>query len=446
MDINNFKYVVNEAKENEVCDIRFFDSVNEYTSNTFISEFLWLESYVKPSKIRVLINSGGGSVLYGMSMFSVIRNSSIPTECINEGLAASISSIVWAAGDKSLMRDYAILMIHNPFCPSSNETEDSCKTKNEVKEEPDYVKAFRQQIEMIYMKRWGFSKTKVKAIMEGKEGADGTFFTADEAVKAGIITSDSIIKTDKQKISRVKNAIEGVTDSQDLIDTITSVCNNLSIENTELEENKPSTYSIPNLNKNNNLTKIENKTKTKNMNENDKTVDFSFGAVVASLGFKEKTDVSQVMARITELIGIENELKEAKQVIDSLKIEKTGEITKNQNLTQELNSVKAQLKTYQDAEKEALNQSILDMVQNAIDAGKIEDSAKSTWVDMATKNFDLAKSTLDSIPARQKISTEIENDSDNIANIQDSLTTAEAKIAEEISSVVGKDFKFKTID
>ena len=98
-----------------------------------IRNFLWVESYIKPSKIRVLINSSGGSVLYGMSIFSVIRNSSIPTECINEGLAASMGSIVWAAGDKSLMRDYAILMIHNPF--------DSTEDNKDTEGEPDYVKS-----------------------------------------------------------------------------------------------------------------------------------------------------------------------------------------------------------------------------------------------------------------------------------------------------------------
>ena len=100
MNTSKFKYVVGEAKENEVCDIRLFCDIDEYTANSFNSEFLWVESYIKPSKIRVLINSSGGSVLYGMSIFSVIRNSSIPTECINEGLAASMGSIVWAAGDE----------------------------------------------------------------------------------------------------------------------------------------------------------------------------------------------------------------------------------------------------------------------------------------------------------------------------------------------------------
>ena len=173
------------------------------------------------------------------------------------------------------------------------------------------------------------------------------------------------------------------------------------------------------------------------------TIDFNFGAVVASLGFKEKVEVPQVMARITELVNVENKLNEANQTIDSLKIEKAGEVTKNQNLTKELENVKAELQAYKDAEKKAMSQKIESMVQDAINAGKIEDSAKQNWIDMATKNFDLAKATLDSIPARDKISTEIEND--NVEKVKDSVQTVEAQMAKQVEAVVGKDFTFGSL-
>ena len=42
-----------------------------------------------------------------------------------------------------------------------------------------------------------------------------------------------------------------------------------------------------------------------------------------------------------------------------------------------------------------MSQKIESMVQDAINTGKIEDSAKQNWIDMPTKNFDLAKATLD---------------------------------------------------
>ena len=53
MDITKFKYVVNEAKTDEVCDIRFFDSVNEYTANTFNSVFITIEQPKLIRNIRV---------------------------------------------------------------------------------------------------------------------------------------------------------------------------------------------------------------------------------------------------------------------------------------------------------------------------------------------------------------------------------------------------------
>ena len=45
----------------------------------------------------------------------------IRDRCINEGMAASMGSVLWAAGERSLMRDYAILMIHNPFLLSAED-------------------------------------------------------------------------------------------------------------------------------------------------------------------------------------------------------------------------------------------------------------------------------------------------------------------------------------
>ncbi|MFR9543595.1 MAG: ATP-dependent Clp protease proteolytic subunit, partial [Rikenellaceae bacterium] len=121
MDISQAKFVVGEAVEGEIATIRFFGRVSESSTSQFNAEFDFLENCIRPKLIRVLINSEGGSVLYGMTTYSTIQNSKIPTECIIEGMAASMGSIIWAAGTRSLMRDYSILMIHNPFQPDSKE-------------------------------------------------------------------------------------------------------------------------------------------------------------------------------------------------------------------------------------------------------------------------------------------------------------------------------------
>ena len=176
MKNNQFKHIVGEVTPHGNCDIRLFGEIDEWTAQSFVNEFLWLED-MSPKKINIHINSVGGEVVSAMSIYSMIANCQYPTICINEGLAASAASIIWAASDKSMMRDYAILMIHNPFtepdeeeeedpddgCKKKCETDDGCKKECEcddpddgckTKDEDPALKAFRTQIETIYEKRF----------------------------------------------------------------------------------------------------------------------------------------------------------------------------------------------------------------------------------------------------------------------------------------------------
>ena len=143
MSTEELQYVVGEAKTGEPSVIRFFGRITEETTSQFNDEFDFLENIIRPSCIRVLINSEGGSVLYGMSTYSTIANAKVDTECVIEGVAASMASVIWAAGKRSLMRDYAILMIHNPILPD-----------NDGEEPSDMLLAFTRQIETIYRKRF----------------------------------------------------------------------------------------------------------------------------------------------------------------------------------------------------------------------------------------------------------------------------------------------------
>ena len=201
MSTEELQYVVGEAKTGEPAVIRFFGRITEETTSRFNDEFDFLENIIRPSCIRVLINSEGGSVLYGMSTYSTIANAKVDTECVIEGVAASMASIIWAAGKRSLMRDYAILMIHNPILPD-----------NDGEEPSDMLLAFTRQIETIYRKRFGLNKEHVRAIMDGQAGKDGTYFDAQAAVKAGIIPSENIIRTSKQLCRKVHDEIAGLAD------------------------------------------------------------------------------------------------------------------------------------------------------------------------------------------------------------------------------------------
>lgn len=67
--------------------MRFYGRIDEESTRCFNDEFLWVQDYIKPSKIIISINSEGGSVLYGMGTFAIIQQCPIEVETIIEGLA-----------------------------------------------------------------------------------------------------------------------------------------------------------------------------------------------------------------------------------------------------------------------------------------------------------------------------------------------------------------------
>lgn len=419
MDVNNLKYVVGKAETNQPAIIRFFGSVDSFSTDCFNEEFLWLQDYVKPSKIVVLINSDGGSVMYGMSTFSIIQSCPIEVDCIIEGIAASMGSVIWAAGDHLYMHDYSILMIHDPFV-YDNDNEDA-NIKN-------MVNAFRKQIETIYVKRFGLSKDKVRAIMDGEGDADGTYLSAKEAVDAGILPATNIIKTSKQVVEKVKSQIEGVK-------SVASICDIMNSALKEVDENKLLSEVVSIRTQNNqNFNPVVTGQEQNTMKENENV---QFNAVTAQLGLEAETSLQSVSARITQLINAESELKNVKNELGELKIKFKGKETEVANLQKNLSDVEGQLKVYKDAEEKARNASIDAMVEDAIKAGKIDAGSKEDWVGMAKANLDMVKKTLDSIPGRDNIVDEIAKDPENKNDAEKAMKDVNAKLAEKVKAVVG---------
>ena len=411
MDINTLQYVVGEVKADAPATIRFFGRVTEESTSRFNDEFDFLENIIRPSCIRVLINSEGGSVLYGMSTYSTIANSKVDTECIIEGVAASMASIIWAAGKRSLMRDYAILMIHNPMVPSDDD--DDVDTS-------DMVKAFTKQIETIYRKRFGLKVEHVRSIMDGEAGKDGTYFDAQSAVKAGIIPAENVIHTSKQLCDKVHNEVATMTDTT----AIQELMSRVSAENKLFENNIPTLKQTVN-----------------DMANENKTQGFEFGAIAASLGMKD-SDVKDVMARISELATIESKYKETQKSLSDAQTVIAGKEATIQNLQKELSVATSKLTAFEKKEKDEMTARIETLVEDAINAGKIDREAKAEWVKMAESNLSLAESTLASIPAREKISEEIAKDPENVQAAATAAKTAEEMMAEKVNEVVGADFKF----
>lgn len=414
MTKEDLKYVEGRVVAGQPADICFYDDVDRWNCNQFLAEFDWLIENT-PSKIRVHINSCGGSVVDGIGVFSKIIDCKIPTECIVDGIAASMGSVIWAAGDEVYMKDYALLMVHNPFIESNG-----TKTQNSVTD------AFTKQLKTIYAKRFGFDEEKIESIMNGLPGDDGTFFTANEAVENGFLPKEHIIETPVAERSQVEAALKGeknMAKIKAIMDLAVIAPFNQAIN--EKDNNSP----------------IKQK-----MKENEMTV------FAALLGINsEKATVDSVTDSIKALQNKAKEFETLKASYDTLKKEHGNMETEFaaakasvQNLTADLKKANDDLKVYKDAEKAAFEQKVNDLVDGAIESCKINKEDKESWVEMAKNNFDLAKKALDSIPAREKVSDSINQDEKKTA--QEAMKSEEEKVMAKVDEVVGKEFKFRTMD
>lgn len=421
MDINNLQYVVGEARENEIATIRFFGRITEESTSRFNEEFDFLENIVRPSCIRILINSEGGSVLYGMSTYSTIRNSKVDTECVIEGMAASMASIIWAAGSRSLMRDYAILLIHNPMLPESKDEQPS-----------DMVLAFTRQIETIYRKRFGLKAEHIRSIMDGETDKDGTFFDAAGAVKAGIIPAENVLQTTKQLCDKVRNEINTNAD----IPHIEALMNRICAEAPSLDsENKPFSTVLPTLNEKENST---------DMNE-EKKVSLEYGAVAAALGMQDQYEVKDVMSRVSDLIAIEAKYKETDKSLADAQTVIAGKDATIQNMQTDLDAANARLGEYERKEEAERQARIKELVAGARKAGKITLESMAQWEEMADTNYDLVERTLSNIPAREQISKEIATDPTNVQATLEATRSAAELMTEKVTEVIGSKFEFKKL-
>jgi ATP-dependent protease ClpP protease subunit len=79
----------------------------------FQEELMYLDTLGK-KRIQVWINSPGGSIMQAMNIFSAILKSKTPVDTYNVGVCASSGGLVFMAGRKRIMSDYAQFMTHPP--------------------------------------------------------------------------------------------------------------------------------------------------------------------------------------------------------------------------------------------------------------------------------------------------------------------------------------------
>lgn len=96
--------------------IMLTDEVNDATASLVVAQLLYLEGQDSEKDINLYINSPGGSVTAGMSIYDTMQYIKCDVSTICMGLGASMGAFLLAAGTKG--KRYALpnaqIMIHQP--------------------------------------------------------------------------------------------------------------------------------------------------------------------------------------------------------------------------------------------------------------------------------------------------------------------------------------------
>jgi ATP-dependent Clp protease, protease subunit len=135
--------------------------VNDATANLVVAQMLFLESENPDKDIFLYINSPGGSVSAGLSIYDTMNfiKPDVSTLCM--GMAASMGSFLLMAGAKGKRAALpnSRVMIHQPSGGAQGQASDIEIQAREI------IKT-REQLNRIYAERTGQSVEKIAADME----------------------------------------------------------------------------------------------------------------------------------------------------------------------------------------------------------------------------------------------------------------------------------------
>ena len=151
--------------------------VNDQSANVVVAQLLFLESENPDKDISFYINSPGGSVSAGMSIFDTMQfiKPDVSTLCM--GIAASMGAFLLAAGAKG--KRFALpnsrVMIHQPSGGAQGQATD-------IEIQAREILKLRESLNNILAERTGQSLEKIRADSERDY-----FMSSEEAKDYGLI-------------------------------------------------------------------------------------------------------------------------------------------------------------------------------------------------------------------------------------------------------------------
>ena len=151
--------------------------IEDNAASVITAQMLYLESENPEKEISLYINSPGGSVTSGMAIYDTMRYIRPPVATLCIGQAASMGSLLLAAGEKKSRRalPHAQIMLHQPHGGVQGQTAD-------IERHAKNFLDTRTRLNQIYADHSGKGLGDIEAVMDRD-----TFMTPQEALDFGLI-------------------------------------------------------------------------------------------------------------------------------------------------------------------------------------------------------------------------------------------------------------------
>ena len=162
------------------------EKTGELTLYGEISDTTWWGDEITPKQFKedldalgdidvlnIYINSYGGDVFAGQTIYSILKRHKAKKNVYVDGLAASIASLVVMAGDKVIMPANAMMMIHNHWTLAAGNA-------NDFRKIADDLDKIRDSMIVAYQEKSGLEKDEIISVMDAE-----TWLTAEECKEKG---------------------------------------------------------------------------------------------------------------------------------------------------------------------------------------------------------------------------------------------------------------------
>jgi len=157
----------------DISEIWIYDEVGIWGVNA--KDFIKELNGIKNKKIDMHINSPGGDVFDGAAIYNAIKRHAAKVTTYIDGLAASIASVIALAGEKVIMAQNALYMVHNPWGLVLGNA-------NDMRAQADVLDKVRDTMLGAYKTKSGRDEDEIKALLDAE-----TWMSANEASEFGFV-------------------------------------------------------------------------------------------------------------------------------------------------------------------------------------------------------------------------------------------------------------------